>query len=561
MASLTPRDYLEALAALPPVHRAWLELDPTISDEAFPLFCYYGFGVLLNSAQEQAAVELFRTWPAGSIHVWRWANRTGKTTELDLVHFMAIWRKWRYENAVFDDWLAYRYQTLHSAPLNRLMGKAHTLADSLIAGVTDQQRSAITNRQRQGVLTQFFEAGKSQAKDGSDELWVRCLINNSKVDFLSTQGGAGRMESDTWWVISWDEFPRQVPISDIPLLLDQTFLPRTSDHMAPLLLAGTATEDSEPVYDEIEEMAETHPGDWNFSTFDRRVNFSQSKESIERQVRLSFDPEAAGRSVEGLSGQSGYGLFPQFAVDNAFTDELPERTALADLPQRGAGYKFYQSLDHSAGGDEIPLTTWACPFPYDKNTLLERPIIGVEEVLLRSSRTLATPEIIDFAKAGQLRYPITALMVDATGEAGKLIANELRKLGLPVIPVVYSAKLNERMPPNKDVMLGNLQRLMSLGMNVEIDEETYLVKAWPEPTGPFGGLRLPSAWKRTKRQLSTLKQFDKKLEQDRAMAQGQLAWHVWRLYDGAARPKPRSFNVMATGRRRHLVATGGFSGQ
>lgn len=545
---MSQREYLNALAEIDPKHRAWLDLDPSRDDTAFPLFAYYGFGILLNSAQEEFGADLFRKWPEGSIHVLRWANRTGKTTGLTLAEMLMIWRKWRYVNADFNDWLAYRYQVLHSAPLNRLMGRAWSMGEQIIAGVADQQKDPRTNRQRPGVLLPFFAAGKRQSKDGSDELYIECALNNSKVDFLSTQGGAGRMESDKWWFLAWDEFPRQTPVSDVTLLMDQTFLPRSSDFMAPVVLSGTATEDAEPIYGEIEEMAETHPGDWNFSTFDRRRNFSQSKASVERQIRMSFDKESAGRSVEGLSGQSGYGLFPQFAIDNLFTEELPERTPWAELPEGGVGYRAYGALDHSAGGDEIPLSTWACPFPFDRDKLLTHPIIGVEEVVLRSSRSLATPEIVKFALQGFERYHWKVLVVDATAEGGQLVARDLKRMGLPVYPMVYNAKISDSLPPNKDLALQYLQRMISLGMNVTIDENGY-VEFGPKPAGPFGGLRLPAAWKKARRQLTTLKRFDAKLEQDRAMVQAQLAWVVWRLYDGAARQRASKFNVMARRRR------------
>jgi hypothetical protein len=545
------RDYLNALTEIPPPHRAWLPLDPTVDDRAFPLFAYHGFGVLLNSAQEEMGMDVFRRWPPGSIHVLRWANRTGKTTGLTLAEMLMIWRKWRYESADFEQWLGYPYQVLHSAPLNRLMGRAHTLADQLIAGTSDQQKDPRTNRQRPGVLRPFFGAGKSQAKDGSDELWVRCLINNGKVDFLSTQGGAGRMESEKWWFLVWDEFPRQQPVSDVPLLMDQTFLPRSSDFMAPVVLSGTATEDAEPVYGEIEEMAESHPGDWNFSTFDRRANFSQSKASIERQLRLSFDKEAAGRSVEGLSGQAGYGLFPQFAIDNLFTDELPERTPWAELPGGGVGYRAFGSLDHAMRGDENVASTWAVPFPHDRDTLLRNPIIGVEEVVLKSSRTLTPDEVVSFAVQWHTRYKHKAIVVDATAEGGLMTYRALRGKGLPVYPMSYNAKISDSLPPNKDLALQYLQRIVAFGIPVVIDENGY-VEAWPKHAGPFGALRLPAAWRRTRRQLTTYKRFDAKLEQDRAMCQAMLAWLVWRLYDGAARPKPQKFNVMAR-RRRTLV--------
>ncbi len=422
----TERTLLDALADLPAQHRTWLSLDPEQDRRAFELWCFYGWGVVVNDAQLQLADDVFRAWPGGTIHVERWANRSGKTVGDILIQMFAIWRKWRYQNASFDDWLAYSYKTLQSAPENRLMGKAWQTADSLIRGVGDPQKSPFTNRQRNGVLRGFFEAGKSQAMDGSDELWVRCR-NNGKIDFLSTHDGAGRMESDSWWLLIWDEWVRQKPVSAIPLLIDQTFLPRSADYLAPIVLTSTITEEAEPIIGEIEDMAEENRRaghkDWNFVTYGREVNFSQTRDSIERQLRVSLDKEAAGRSVHGLSGQAGYGLFPDFILSNAFTDGLPERLPPDKVPE---GYALFAAFYDASTGDENVLTTFAVPWPPQQANLLLTPITGVEEAVLRSSRSLTPEEQVRFAIEHVRVYEPRVLWIDSTAEGGQLVYKMLR---------------------------------------------------------------------------------------------------------------------------------------
>ena len=81
---------IEGIKAIPAEHRAWIAMP--VSVEGFELFCFFGFGVVLNSAQVEAARDVLE-WPAGSIHLWRWANRTGKTTLLVLLHMYVVWKK------------------------------------------------------------------------------------------------------------------------------------------------------------------------------------------------------------------------------------------------------------------------------------------------------------------------------------------------------------------------------------------------------------------------------------------------------------------------------------
>ena len=87
-----------ALADLPRKHRVWLE------SADIELWAYYGLGILLNDAQVEHLRGVIE-WPPGSIHVWRWANRTGKTTGLDALYAWAGWYKWRFKADMIELWM------------------------------------------------------------------------------------------------------------------------------------------------------------------------------------------------------------------------------------------------------------------------------------------------------------------------------------------------------------------------------------------------------------------------------------------------------------------------
>lgn len=534
------RGFLNELLELPPRNRTWLESDDP------ELFCFYGWGVVLNDAQVEAIHELLR-WPDGTIHLWRWANRTGKTTGLVMAHLYYVWKKRRYQNADLDSWLDYKYRTLHSAPLNRLTGKAWEMADALIAGSAIQQRSPITNRQRPALLAPFFDAHAGRAKDGSDILEVRCQ-NGSVVDFLSTQGGASRLESETWWFIDWDEFARQQPIDDVPVLFDQTFLPRSSDFMAPLILSSTVTEDAEPVYQEIEDIAAESPKDWNVMTFARSVNFSQSEDSISRQKRLSIDPAIAARSVDGEIGEGGRGtLFPHVLLKTAFEAQLPTDYSDAQLDGfRNRGFEFISSFDHAASGDLNVVTTFAVPWPIPKGDDLIGAIIGVGLAEKRSGSHLTPTLQEQFALNEVERFDSRFLIVDSTAEGGELVFRGLReKLPGRVIPCAFNAKQVGATAKNKEYGLQALQRQMAWGLDVIADTDGW-VDGWPDAEpGTFGLFRIPfmGRWLKVHRELAVLRRDDSHQRQDRAMTVVQVAWYLDKFV-GSVRSVATPFSIV-----------------
>lgn len=545
---MTPQQrtaFLRAYAEIPPQHRAWLEADD------IELFSFYGWGVVPNDAQLQMWSEVL-TSPPGTAVIARFANRTGKTTgDLILETFWA-WKKLRYAAATLDQWLGYEYRVLHSAPLNNLASKAHALAASLIAGTAEAQQDPFTLRQRPAILAPFFTATKLIDAHGVDLPVVRCA-NGARVELYSTQGGAGRMESETWWFLVWDEFGRQQPIEDIPLLFDQTFLPRAADHDAPILLTSTATIDSEPAYMALEDMARDKPAWFRFISAARSSNFAMSRTSTQRQVDMTTDKEVADRSVGGLFGEGASEVFPEFAIDNAFDRDLPDHTTLDDprtiggveRPLRdwiGMGrYAVFSAYDHALVSDPNVVQTWLVPWPPAKVSPAE-PIVGIHERVERSRRSLTPADQQRFIRDEVRAYKPELVIVDGAAEGGVGVYRQARADGLPVRDCSFNARFVKYVS-NKDFALYALQRLLSWGLDLEPGEGTDydLVTDWPLPEGPFGILRLPGSWARLKMQFRRYKLADEKLRQDELMTAAMLAWHLYPLLETAGVMKPRSF--------------------
>jgi len=539
---------VDALKELPPQTRAALASDD------FELFCYYGWGIVPNSAQVESHLAL-RDWPPGSIHLWRWANRSGKTSALILDHFWFIWKKWRYQNDDLERWLDYTYRTLHAAPLNRLMGKAWENAEAMIAGSAIQQQDPLTNKQRQAPLAALFSARTGKTPDGSEAMWVECA-NGGRIDHLSTHDGAGRMESETWWFLDWDEFVRHQPVGDIPILFDQTFLPRSSDYLAPVVLSGTVTEDSDPIYAELEEYAMDSPKDWNLMSFDRTVNFSQSQASIDRQLRVSIDRQVADRSVMGKLGEGGRGsLFPHYVLRNAFDGEL-QADIDADYIRmlHGLGYEFISAFDHAATGDLNVVQTWAVPWPPPSGDDLIGKIIAVGLAEKRSGGHLTPTLQAKFAMDEAFRFGSRELIVDGTGEGGALVYQGLRAemvgSGISVIKCEFSGRSGQKYTSNKEEGLQSLQRLLSWGLDTMADDNGW-IGDWPEVgEDEFGLVRFPFVgnWRKLHRELAVLRHDDQNQRQDRAMTSVMAAWRLRKMIV-SRRSEPTRFSMIPQRRR------------
>jgi hypothetical protein len=550
------RDFAAALAELPAKHRAWLE------DGDVELFAYYGWGVMLNSAQ-LAHIHDVQTWPPGTAHVWRWANRTGKTTGLDLLYAWAAWYKWRFEAALFDDWLRYNYKVLHASPLSELAGKAWELFGALIEGRADQQRNPITHLYRPALLRAFYTATKIVDVNDVDRPVVN-LANGSQIDFRSTQGKAARLESDQWWLIGWDEFPRQQPADDIPVIFDQTMLPRSSDFMAPVILAGTATIESEYIYTELEEIA-AESRDWNFTQAARSANFAATKESQDRQRRMSIDKDVAARSLDGVGGGVSSTMFPEFLLKNAFRVDLPERIEppAADdeeawLRRKRFGRAFLTSFDHALAHDDNVYLDIDGPWPPHLATP-EDPFVGAALTLVKGSRTLTPDEQQAYLSRDVRAYRSKVAVIDSTGPGGLSVYRSALQDGLPVVDCNLQARA-AKWVTNKEYALQALQRMFAYGLPFE-PPTTGFIDEWPAvPEGLVYGLfRFPNSgpWLKMRRQLAVYKRQDEKLRQDAAMTLTQLAWYLWKFLahaDAKGKKGPTSFNIVSTRARGRRFA-------
>src|SRR3990167_6541199 len=285
---------------------------------------------------------------------------------------------------------------------------------------------------------------------------------------------------------------------------------------------------------------------FNSVKFGRSANFAMSQASTDRQRILSVDQEIAQRSIDGGTGGGGKGPFPKFLLDNLFDPALPPVVRPEDVPK---DWVTAQSFDHGIRHDDNVLLTVGLPWPPLPETLMKRPITGLDLSFRRSSRTLTPDEQFAFMAERAARYDPMVEIIDATAEGGLMVYRQAKAAGLPA----RACSFTSRTPgspgvriPHKEYGIQALQRILSWGLPVEPDEDGW-ISDWSKvrPEGRFGLMRLPRSgnWIKLERQLAIYRRGDVLLKQDAAMTAVMASWWLYRYLD--RRPSTASrFSVL-----------------
>lgn len=496
-----------------------------------------GLGIHLHDKQLAVLDALYRD-PATFYFLW-WANRAGKTTTILPWHLHGIFYKWELPEPKtprdYDLWLAEDYRTIHTSPLNVLAQRAWSAISEIIKGTHPAQRAEDGSR-RDAPLGAFFTAATERAAAGGEHLVVKCLTGGT-TDFYSTEGGGARIEGTAWWRGSWDEWPQQegadkgTQIREVLTRLAN----RLSDRDGKLLITGTVTEETEHIAREwIELCDDPDERDWWGMAATRMDNPSASSKAMALAER-TFSEEDYKRTVLGELGGVRGRIFPSWMVDPAFTRDLPRFTPPAPddgatFSQEGTTRSRFRSAGTSrwtyihlwdlaiAAADNVGLVL---RLPADLQFSVENPVIGVRRVVVPGSRTLTSAEIIHTIEEVYLPYG-GQIAVDATDAHGKNIARELRRAGYPVEEFVFNERDSRRVI-RKEAAIHHARELLTEGMEPVLDaagEQVLDADGVPvfSHSKPYGAIRLPRDWTRTRDQLAVLRVDDDRQRKDEAMA-------------------------------------------
>lgn len=515
-----------------------LSLDPRIERvflrgrDDIGLFAADGFGVLFHDKQLYMLDELEHS--EATVFVVFGGNRAGKTLPVLFKHLHeALYKPQLPKPATqreFGLWTAEDYRTLHCAPSNGLVAKHWAYAQELAKGTHPAQRDESGRRREAPVGAMFTFATESVGGSG-EHLVIRSLTGGT-VDMYSTEGNATRIESMPWRFGSWDEWPLQEAADKataIRTVLNR-LLNRLSDFDGRLLLTGTLTDETEHIGRDFQERADD-PDDHDFAAIriSRLDNPYASLKAIGLAER-TMEEEDYRRTVLGEVGGVKGRLFPAWMVDPVFSRELPAHTPPhpRDGVLRGEDGRVAQSADSPwtylhvwdlaiSVDDNVGMVLRA---PRDWRFSVESPLVGVRRKVVHGSRTLTSDEVIDTITETYLLYG-GQIVIDATDAHGKDISRRLRNMGYPVTAFVFNER-DERKVLRKEAAILHARELLSEGMEPVLgpDGEPVLdADGVPEydRSRPYGVLRLPRAWTRTRDQLSVLRKDDSRQRQDEAM--------------------------------------------
>jgi hypothetical protein len=509
------------------------------------LFAERGFGIKFHSVQILAAQSVIGRI-AAYIFLW-WANRAGKTALVAVLHLHHLFYKTgmeppRDERDYRNRWLPATYRTLHCAPLNRLMLKAHNEMSEILRGMSECQWDEETHTHRPAPLAPFFSLSKERDQAGTDQILLRCE-NGSRTDFLSTEGGAARLEGDPWRFITWDEvFATEGDPENIRWILDNRLTARAADYDATIVITGTITEDTEHLAKEwITKCEDRSNFDWWGCGCPRSMNPRTSQKAIDRAGR-NLSAEDYARSVDGRPGGVKGRRFAGFTLDNAFSHNIPERTG----PVEGDGtnydgrrrvdvgkspWTYITTCDIAISEADNVISVWRLPANHAFS--VPNPIVGVYRKIIPGSRTLLDDDIVLTIEETYLPYG-GQIYIDTTDAHGKNVARKLRLAGYPARDFDFhdTAPHGETWKEAGEIALAEIlsEQEGPLAFDAQGRHDADGVPLI-DRTKPYGSIWIPREWTKHYDQMSVLKPppDDRKQKKDAAMTVVMLAYVAKRL--------------------------------
>jgi hypothetical protein len=470
------------------------------------LWAERGLGIKLHPKQIEFCEAILRGEAA--YYLLTWANRSGKTLALCVLHMHRLYYKLGLAVPRSDRelhlWEAESYRTLHCSPLNELAGRAWEAIGEIIKGTSPAQRDENGER-RKPLLAQMFATTKERSETGADHILLRCLVG-SVMDFRSTEGRAARLEGGDWYLITWDEWPSCENPDDIRFILEIRLTARAADHDAPIVLTGTITELTEHIAKEfIGYTQDPENADWWGNVAARSMNPNATVKSLERAER-NLSQEDYDRSVLGVPGGVRGRMLPAWLIEPAFDPKLPiwqapDKTIEAGNPK----WTYLHVWDLAiASADNIGAVYRV---PFDWKFSVENPLVGVSLKVIPGSHTLIDDEIVFAIEETYLPYG-GVIWLDTTDAHGINVYRMLKRKGLPVKEFDFKA-LEQTRVTKKQRGIAAVRSIFAEGIDSEKDgsgEPVHDVDGIlaHDRGKPYGAMRMPAKWTKPKDQLSIL---------------------------------------------------------
>ena len=170
------------------------------------------------------------------------ANRWGKSAVIAIIQLWFLFNKFGIKAASDAEWFDIEYRTANIAPYSSLTEPVFMAMKAILKSsypIRDQETGMMTTNKCQ--IEWFY----IEERTLNSPPYKMFFANNSYIEHLSLMGGKGdNLQGKPYGLITYDEAPRS---DHMEMEIDNSILGRLLDWTAPLILLGTADQDSNSI--------------------------------------------------------------------------------------------------------------------------------------------------------------------------------------------------------------------------------------------------------------------------------------------------------------------------
>lgn len=272
------------------------------------------------------------------------ANRWGKSAVIAVIQLWFLFNKFGIKAASDAEWFDIEYRTANIAPYSSLTEPVFMAMKAIMKSsypIRDQETGMMTTNKCQ--IEWFY----IEERTLNSPPYKMFFANNSYIEHLSLMGGKGdNLQGKPYGLITYDEAPRS---DHMEMEIDNSILGRLLDWTAPLILLGTADQDSNSIlyWSDLHKegliglnRSYTQEGTIYENRFMTREQVAEHEKMLEGNPLK--DQMLLGKIIFGTQT-----IYPGQDILDALDESLN------DGERYQVGHKYVISIDTAIGSDEM----------------------------------------------------------------------------------------------------------------------------------------------------------------------------------------------------------------